>query len=330
MEKRLVWLDLVRVGAIFLMVLLHVSAGYIVLWQEQTLFSWNLVNVWASLSRICVPWLILMSGALLLPRVKKVGVAHFYLKRGLRILKPWIFWSVIFIFLNFLTGNEASSIKRLLVGTVWTGFWLLPVLAGFYVFTPLWLKIRNLLSNFALAVILALGVAVLLSGWHLPLYFEYFIYFVFGDLVARLPRHWLLKYLALFCFGFGWFATILLTYNLSNHNNGFVSTYYHFHTWPVFLTSMGGFILLAQLELQFKKFFSKRVMPSLISLSQVTFQLYFIHLLFFRLPFSWQTLPSWLFLPIYTLAIFGGSWLGAMILKGVPILARLSGAEERT
>lgn len=330
MEKRLVWLDLVRAGAIFLMVLLHVSAGYVVLWEEQNFFSWNLANIWASLSRICVPWLILMSGALLLPQTEKLGLVHFYKKRSLRVLKPWIFWSVIFIFLNFATGNEANSIKRLLVGTIWTGFWLLPVLFGFYVFAPFWIKIKNSLNSYFLVIVLALGVAMLLRGWHLPLYFEYFIYFVLGDWVARLPRHWLIKSTALLCFGFGWLATILLTSDLSSQNNGFVSTFYHFHTWPVFLASIGSFALLAQIEPFFKKSFSKKVLFLLITLSRATFQLYFIHLLFFRLPFSWQTLPSWVFLPAYTLIIFGGSWLGVIILKKVPILAKLSGAEERT
>lgn len=329
-NTRHTWLDLVRILAIFLMVLLHVSAGYVPLWFEQVGLGWPISNFLGSISRVCVPLLIMVSGALILPKLEKVAVGDFYQKRLSRLIKPWLFWSVIFGLVNLLTGNEVDSLKRLIVGTVWTGFWLLPVLLGIYLFAPLFVKAKNAFGRWFVLIYLLLGTLILISGIHLPLYFEYFVYFVWGATLADLPQTKLLKIGGLLLWVAGLVATSYLTFVLSVANRGFVSTYYGFNMWTVFLMSVGSFLFLAQHNIFFENKISTSHKKSLANLSAISFQIYFVHLLFFRLSFSFTTLPSAIFIPFYTLFIFAGSWWLAWLISKNKILAKLSGAEERT
>ncbi|MCL4208014.1 acyltransferase family protein [Patescibacteria group bacterium] len=329
-KGRLVWLDISRILAIFLMVLLHVSAGYVPLWFEQSLFGWTASNLFASLSRICVPLLIMVSGALLLPKMEKVGLWQFYQKRLARLVRPWLFWSVVFGVINVLTGNEATSIKRLIVGTVWTGFWLLPVLMGMYVAAPFFAKGEKYFGKLLVWVYLLVGTWVLISGIHLPLYFEYFVYFVGGKILADFKTSSLAKWIGFGVWLIGLFFTTYLTFNLSLANRGFVSTYYGFNSWTVFVMSVGSFLFLAQLKNFFENRLSATVKKVVANLSLISFQIYFAHLLFFRISFSFTTLPAMIFIPVYTLLIFGGSWWIVWLMGKNNFLAKLSGAEERT
>lgn len=329
-NSRQTWLDITRILAIFLMVLLHVSAGYVPLWFEQSFFGWTVSNVLGSLSRICVPLLIMVSGALLLPKVEKVGLWDFYQKRLVRLIKPWLFWSVIFGVINLLTGNEADSIRRLIVGTVWTGFWLLPVLTGMYLVAPFFAKGEKYFGKLFVWIYLLVGTWVLISGIHLPLYFEYFVYFVGGKVLADFKITSLAKWIGFGAWLIGLFFTTYLTFNLSLANRGFVSTYYSFNSPTVALMSAGAFLFLSQNKNLLEKKISSKAKKVLANLSVISFQLYFVHLLFFRLPFSFTTLPSLFFVPVYTILIFWGSWLIVRLMGKNKFLAKLSGAEERT
>lgn len=329
-NNRHTWLDLTRILAIFLMVLLHVSAGFVPLWFEQSSFGWMMSNIFGSMSRVCVPLLIMVSGGLLLPKLQKISVSIFYQKRLLRLVRPWAFWSVVFGLLNFLSGNEASSLKRLVIGTVWTGFWLLPVLMGIYLFAPIFVKLKNIFGQWFVWTYLLFGTLILIFQIHLPLYFEYFVYFIWGFVLADLPKTKMFKFGGLVIWLGGLLATFYLTYTLSLANRGFVSTYYGFNMWPVFLMSVGSFLVLAQLNNFFEKKISAVNKKLLANLSVVSFQIYFVHLLFFRTPFSLTTLPSLFFIPLYTILIFGGSWFVVWLMRRNSFLAKLSGAEERT
>lgn len=329
-NSRQTWLDIARILAIFLMFLLHVSAGYVPLWFEQSAFGWMINNVFGSLSRICVPLLIMVSGALLLPKVEQTSSWQFYQKRLFRLFKPWLFWSVVFGAINLLTGNEVDSIKRLVVGTIWTGFWLLPVLVGMYLVTPFFARMEKYLGKVFIWIYLVVGTAILISGIHLPLYFEYFVYFVGGKVLAEFKISSLAKWMSFGAWTIGLFFTIYLTFNLSLANRGFVSTYYDFNAWTVFLMALGCFLFLSQSDKLFENKLSTAFKNLLANLSAISFQLYFVHLLFFRLPFSFTTLPSLFFVPVYTILIFGGSWLIVWLMGKNKFLAKLSGAEERT
>lgn len=91
-------LDLIRVVSIFLVVLLHVNSGQFPRPGDGWWFS-NAVN---SITRVCVPLFVILSGFLIIPRKDEPLAKHG--KRMLRILIALVVWSYIYIAWIMTTG----------------------------------------------------------------------------------------------------------------------------------------------------------------------------------------------------------------------------------
>jgi len=63
--------------------------------EHMKLYSWWFVNVLNSFTRFAVPLFVMISGCVLLG--KKYGIKDFYIKRGTRLIPPFLFWSLIYI-----------------------------------------------------------------------------------------------------------------------------------------------------------------------------------------------------------------------------------------
>ncbi|MBP6882733.1 MAG: acyltransferase family protein [Candidatus Levybacteria bacterium] len=145
---RIMWIDLVRIFAIFLVVLLHNSR----LPSEITLLTLPSFIVLA-VAKTSVPLFVMVSGALLLGKVESYRV--FFKKRASRILLPWLLWSCIFFFVE-----KSSS----LFTVVMTRFWFMPLIAGIYFLTPA-LRLfvaRSKIQDIFYVVLLWLGGIILL------------------------------------------------------------------------------------------------------------------------------------------------------------------------
>jgi len=320
-KQRLLWSDLIRVIAIFLMVVLHISALYVTNWDNQSRLSWWSANLIDSYSRMCVPLFFMLSGSLLLG--KKETVKDFYFKRVKRLVIPWGFWSLIYGAINYIQGNEATSIKRLLVGTVWTGFWILPLLLIIYFVTPLFnYLIKRNKKAFTYNFLIGMGL-FMISGGHLPLYFEYSFYFVLGYLLTKLKisrRIFLLSFIGMII-SLGIIAG--LTSRLSLIHNSMILDYYHFHTWPVLLLSVTSFIFYkGQAERYIKR---KEVVSQIKNLSIASFGIYFIHMLVFRTGIHLVYFPSYVFIPIISIVIYLVSYLLIKIMQKNKFIGRLVG-----
>ena len=310
--KRLLWPDIIRVVAIFLMVVLHVCVGYITMWQGQSPLSWWGANLIDSFTRMCVTLFVMLSGALLLG--KKETIKTFYSKRLTRLIKPWLFWSLIYGVINFVQSNETDSITSFIMGTVWSGFWILPVLLGLYISTPFFSYLINKFGNiFIYSYLVGMG-ALLIFGFHFPVYFEYSFYFMFGYLLTKLKLS--KKYLVISTLGmiFSWLSIAGLTYYLSNISNDFVITYYEYNTWPVALLSISSFVFIKGLSDLYQSRINKKIVNLITSLSKASFGIYFIHMLIFRTNINLIYFPSYIFIPIISMALYLVSY---MIIKKV-------------
>lgn len=152
-EHRLVWLDNSRIISIFAVILLHVSATFVI-GKEVGTESWWFGNVYDSLVRWCVPVFVMISGALLLDPNKHDDLRSFYTKRLLRIVIPILFWSFIFSILVYwrsvANGNEITIwdlINRLLSGIPYYHMWFLYMILGLYLFAPFFCRIVVNLSK---------------------------------------------------------------------------------------------------------------------------------------------------------------------------------------
>lgn len=118
---RIYYLDILRILAIFLVVVVHTS----VLPSTLSITTFPSFLLF-SLAKTCVPLFLMVSGALLLG--KQESYQSFFSKRAMRILIPWIIWCLVFFWIE---GGEQG-----MFGVLLTRFWFLPLIAGLYLLTP--------------------------------------------------------------------------------------------------------------------------------------------------------------------------------------------------
>lgn len=320
MKQRQLWPDLVRVIAIFLMVVLHVSAGYVTMYPNLPLLDWWMANLIESLTRVCVPLFFILSGSLILGR--KEDLANFYSRRFGKLLVPWSFWSLIYGVISLLNGEQFDSVFQLVVYTAWSGFWILPIFLGLYVATPFfnWLT-RKLGNDFTMLFLILMG-GLLMMGIHLPIYFEYSFFYVLGMLLKKINLNLLQTYLLGLVTIFIWFFIAVMTDFSSALNNVFTETYYHYYSWTVVLLSASLFVLLKQIA-EFEGV--KKLGEAIAELSQASFAIYFIHMIVFKLGLNLIILPSYIFIPLLSLGLYLFSYLLVKSARENKLLSQLVG-----
>lgn len=102
-QPRIVWLDVLRLLAIFMVICIHCSDPFNVSPEARSNPEFNFWgSVYGSFLRPCVPLFVMITGILLLP--VKMSFEDFYRKRLLRIAVPFIVWSVLYNLFPWVTG----------------------------------------------------------------------------------------------------------------------------------------------------------------------------------------------------------------------------------
>lgn len=107
-KERLVWCDLLRFVAFFLLLCCHAADPFNAAATygaadasiEPEFLTWG--ARWGALVRPCVPLFVMLTGILSLP--VKVPMEAFYKKRLPRVLLPFLIWSVLYYMTPWLTG----------------------------------------------------------------------------------------------------------------------------------------------------------------------------------------------------------------------------------
>ena len=92
-EKRIIWLDLVKFIAIFMMIAVHCTDNVTPAERSEPWYNlWG--SFYGSFMRPAIPLFVMVTGALLLP-VKQNSIT-FYSKRLTRVVIPFLIWSVLY------------------------------------------------------------------------------------------------------------------------------------------------------------------------------------------------------------------------------------------
>lgn len=128
MNKRITYVDYLRVFAAFAVVVLHVSSQK---WHDTdvTTGTWAVFNFFDAISRWCVPVFVMITGKLVLGRKKSVG--YLYSKYVMRAGFAFLFWWVIYAL--FASG---SVMERLMSIKDQHHVWFIPMIIGLYMVTP--------------------------------------------------------------------------------------------------------------------------------------------------------------------------------------------------
>jgi surface polysaccharide O-acyltransferase-like enzyme len=254
-QERSASLDLVKVVACFLVILVHVTGVNLI---EINSPGWAVTNVYESFGRVCVPMFFMASGATLLSRDFALG--DFLRRRFLRILPPLIFWSAVYVaYYHLRKGSDAwTRLSMIPTKPAATHLWYLYALIGIYPFVPFFAKIfRNsdksekiyfIVLWFIFSTVMpflasAYQIKPNLSVYYLVSISGFIGYFFLGAFCAEIARggNQILHWMALATFIFAGLAIAYLTHSASFAAGRWVVVYQMYLTPLVAIASFGLF-----------------------------------------------------------------------------------------
>lgn len=136
-QKRIVWLDALRVVSIFAVMVIHLAAtGY----SEAApgSYEWTICLIFNTITRFAVPAFVMISGAMYLDPGREVTMAHILKKIG-KLLTVFLFWSVLYALAETVKEEGGilplSVLRRTITGHY--HMWYLYLIAALYLVTPL-------------------------------------------------------------------------------------------------------------------------------------------------------------------------------------------------
>lgn len=343
-NDRVIYFDLLRVAAVFFVIMLHVSAES---WgsADVTSYEWQIYNLFDSISRWGVPVFVMISGALFLER--NIPPERLLKKYVLKVMLLYFVWSLVYaliyqlILQNDLDGFFLSWI------TGHYHLWFLRMIAGLYLIVPFLKRItedRDLTRYYlilggviAFAVPETVSLISLFSDSYasafrtfierayLGFFVNFPVYFVLGLCLrrAKLSRGTECALLQLGVIGF--LLTIVLSMWASAYKEAPVSSFYTNSTLNVAFEAVGVFIL-------FRKLFSARKFGPkaervISGLSKYTLGVYLVHPLvmtFFaqRIGLSSVAFDPLLSIPATTAAVYLTSFAISALLNQIPIVRK--------
>ena len=141
--ERWIYLDVAKIISIFLIVLLHVTAGA---WGELQIgsFSWYVATFFNGLSRFGFPLFFMQIGALFLNPEREMTIKKLYSKYILRLVTAFLFWSVIGMLIRYwqeLPGGFSEFTLGGFISGVLSGasavHWFIFVAISMYLIIPI-------------------------------------------------------------------------------------------------------------------------------------------------------------------------------------------------
>lgn len=136
-KGREIWIDYLRCMALLGVIIIHTTAPYYAKFESINFYDWWFSNILNALSRFSVPVFIMISGAVLLG--KNYEVKDFYIKRGVRLLLPFIFWSTAYMVFDYLYGHYSPVMLAenfIFSGKASGHLWYLTIIIWLMFFTP--------------------------------------------------------------------------------------------------------------------------------------------------------------------------------------------------
>lgn len=342
--------DIVRVIAIAGVVSIHVVYPVYSRFDFMGGISWWFANFANSISLVCIPFFLMISGFLLLGRDEKIPTT---LSRSFfRIFLPFIIWVKLYFLWNADWHKEIFKEKQIalvLLGRVFHLYFLL-ILLGLYLFLPLLRVFVKRASRTEVGYLLTLaffiGIALTYGQYR---YFKdfsflnafsywvpYLSYFLAGHYFANLKLSIIKKRMLWFTFFASFFATAILSYlNLRALSfgdkmwwlPGNTQYFNEFLSPNVIIMSLSLFILIMHQNNIFDRLKNKLFLKSVNLAARTSFGIYLIHLMvidFLELKLNFAINKVFmnlsLFLIIKFALVFGISFIIIAIWRKIPIL----------
>lgn len=346
-KSRNISLDIVRVVAIFAVVMIHTSAFCLMSYERGT-WEFTVGNIFDSVSRLGVPLFVMISGALMLDETRTVTVRNILCKNVKNILLLLFFWSFLYavVFRIILPLQAGNSVRlRTFLENVLFGYyhlWYLYMIVGLYLATPFlraFVKKENtslvllflaiaLVSQYVPTVCTTLSaltdvwprfkeltyISRFANQFKLGFFGQYAAYYVMGWYIVHVGIPSIRKKYALFCAGIlSLVFTILLVQATGEYSNAYSN-----QNLLIFLYSSGVFLLLTSIRWQI----NGPIRTGILLLSKLSFGIYVVHPLWlnrFQSVFPYSHAPVAYILVSY-LVVLSISLVCTLILSKLPII----------
>ena len=331
---RFEFLDIIRAYATILVIVVHSSGPVLYAFSSLPESTWMTANYFNSFARTCVPLFIMVSGFLLLnPNIEET-LPHFFKKRFSKILIPYLFFSIFYLWWKHNIRLEPLSFDQAL-HQFWSGtpdyhLVFMSVLIGLYLLTPI-------LRIFIQHALISTQV-YFISMWFLVICVSYFLtkftgysinpylketplflgYYLLGAYFRQITCNVRLVYLFAGIVS-GWLFTALMTYKYSKLGKGFDATFYGYISPNVVLMTICSFLFLQNKSLLFFLNQSPMLMAGLKKLSTASFGIYLVHVAILDL-LATGKLGQWLHLPIVLKATTLTPILSIPLLTGIVLV----------
>jgi surface polysaccharide O-acyltransferase-like enzyme len=338
------WISNLRVIATLSVIVLHVSAELLLSsFTNPPNIFWNVANLYDSLVRYCVPIFVMITGALMLPQ--EIELTAFFQKRFKRVLIPFLFWSLIYIFNSFLsdlhigkTFTPLSAIKTIcnsfLFGASYH-LWYIYMLIGLYLFIPILSKwIRNCSEKEIVYFLVVWAFTVTIGRINhfsniRPLYFTGYIgYLVLGYYLANKNFKQTKKqvsFYALILILVGALSTGALTYIASVKKGMFYEEFYNNFNPNVMMVAIGVFVLLKfQTPVR-----NETLLKVTSTIDQYSYGIYLVHVLVLlylnKIGINGRFIHPIVGIPITSIICLGFSTLIVYLFRKLPLGKFISG-----
>jgi len=315
-------LDILKSIAVTLVIMIHVVSGELDLFGKGiSMKNWMIANILDTLSRMCVPLFVMVSGYLLLRKDESVGI--FFKKRFIRIIPKFLIYSMIYYvfkvsFLHKPYPINENFLTLLLKGNIFYHFWYIYMILGLYTITPFLRRVvRDIHKSYIIYFIyIWTGFMVIIPFFEFIFKTKFMIYsplgqyigyFLIGYLIAEKPPK--INKITLFSgylISFG--ISVWVTYFYTVKEGKFIDFFYNYHSIAVFLQSVLFFTLI----MKFTHSNEKAKEPEIIypvrrfvsTLSVITLDVYLIHPMIISYFQDKMDIKSKMNYPVYIILMF--------------------------
>ena len=350
--ERIIYLDVMRIAAVFAVVVLHTSAQN---WPNVTVpFStWLMFDLWDGAVQWAVPVYIMISGALFLSRDRDISIKKLYMHNILHIVMAFLCWS--FLYSVYQVHIEGGGFARILALTLEGHYhmWFLFMITALYVITPLlrrlseedlkYLLTVSLILFFLIPTLIGIKDAVLpflkndmlkkaLDQIFVPYskfmdFFNpgYVAYFVLGHFLSEREISKSRRSLIYIAMAVSYVFTVSFS-AIITYFGGRRYGIYDMFTMNILFEAVGIFVLIKNRFSPARKL-SEKTANRIVKLSGCSFGIYLVHAMILELMNNELALNTLSFAPFFSvpviaIAVFLISLAVTAVIKKIPILGK--------
>lgn len=345
----LIWPDLLKVLAIYAVIVIHSAAPYLTRYEALGLHDWWAGNIYDSAARWCIPVFVMLSGFFLIEKYREETFRSFFARRFFRVLFPLMIWSFIYFLWRIYANKEelslSSFVPMLFMEPVYYHLWYMYLVIELYLLAPimgLYMKYSCCRHNWyylALWFWVAVVLTFIESWFNIRTYisigtensiFKFAGYFALGWMLKDFEIKALNKVLFILLFVLGLSITAYGTYlaTIMKNNGQFSGIFYEYFSFSVFMMAVSIFIVgksLRPLAL-FNRFerghkvlgFTAASVPGIYLVHAMLIAVAKRSMLGFK--FTPDMMDPFIGIPVFAFGIFLASLLVVFVIKILPII----------